>query len=191
MPTFDDYKARQAARAARYAEANPLREAAFRFAEAQVAAGGVTGVTFTLFDGDVRAAYDTWRASPDRGRGWPWPSLVEEFRADDPACFEAAIWRERLLCGLAVGAGMETTAEAPGFVALDYLERTPHATNPLRGRLLAVAVTALLAYAVALDRPSVRLVRPNQYARASAARTGVPFVFVDNPGQRPYLLLHG
>ena len=59
MPTFDDYQAIQAARAARYAEVNPLREAAFRLAESEVAAAGIPGVTFTLFNQNARAAYNT------------------------------------------------------------------------------------------------------------------------------------
>ena len=59
-----------------------------------------------------------------------------------------------------MGAGAEGTSEALGFVAMDYIERTPHAINSRQGKLLAVAVNALLAYAVALGRPSVRLVIP-------------------------------
>lgn len=186
VPTLDDYRAVLAARAALHARFNPLREAAFRSAEAGLAVDGMAGVTFAFFSGNA-----SWQGHPNRDRDRVWSSLFDDFRADDPACSEAAIWKDGVLCGPAVGAGAEGSPKTPGFVAIDYMERTPHAASPLRGRLLAVAVNALLTYAVALGRPGARLVRPNRYARASAARTNLPFVFVDNPGQRPYLSLHG
>lgn len=63
MPTLDDYRAKLAVRAALHAKFNPLREAAFRSAEAEIATKGVTDVTFTLFSGNA-----SWERNPDRGR---------------------------------------------------------------------------------------------------------------------------
>lgn len=70
--------------------------------------------------------------------------------------FDAAIWCNGLLCGLAIG----KPSRGKRHVTVYLLEGARHTTNPLKGRVLAIILTLADEYAKALNAGHVRLMNP-------------------------------
>lgn len=101
----------------------------------------------------ARSAFtETWLAHPGRPVDWDWAALSAGFQNNHPKCFNAAIWYDETLCGLAIGA-----VNQDRFVALDFLEGNPDPTHPLKGRVIEIVLTMAEAYRQLIVVPELRL----------------------------------
>ncbi|WP_144426373.1 hypothetical protein [Methylobacterium sp. ARG-1] len=83
-----------------------------------------------IIAGAARSAFtETWLGHQGRPVDWDWAALSARFQNNHPKCFNAAIWHDETLCGLAIGA-----VNRDRFVAVDFLEGNPDPTHPLKGR---------------------------------------------------------
>ena len=106
-----------------------------------------------IIAGAARAAFTaTWLGHQGRPVTWDWAALSAKFQNVHPKCFNAAIWHDETLCGLAVGA-----VNQDRFVALDFLEGNPDPTHPLKGQVIEIALTMAEAYKQLIGVPELRL----------------------------------
>ena len=88
---------------------------------------------------------------------WDWKFGVRMYRNRYPNRFELAIWHNNSICGLSLG--------RPSYhgtrVRLDFIERVP-GSNPLKGRVTPIAVTAYEVYARLIEASQVRIMSPAQ-----------------------------
>jgi hypothetical protein len=129
-----------------------LRLPAFQDAISALAAVGV--------DADLRpinaaalAAVGQWTS---RRVAWPWHVMAADWRRNHPDRFEVAVWRDGVLCGLALG----RPAPAAAHLSLYYIERNPDPKNPLRGKVTRIVIDALSAYGIVLGKTEMRLIDP-------------------------------
>lgn len=108
---------------------------------------------FTLFGLPLTAL--TWEADPRRRVNWPWIDMREWFRRD-PARFELEIHCAGRICALALGRPSASRSNC----SLHYVEASPDPTHPLRGKVLAVVLTALEQYCAAIGASEMRVVQP-------------------------------
>jgi hypothetical protein len=114
-----------------------------------------TLLTLRAITPESLAAFSTqWQDHTQRLYPWPWHDMAGDYRRHEPTRFEAAVWSADTLCGLALG------RLRAGYCSLDYLEGSPAPAHPLRGMIIPAVLTALTAYALALDRPEIRLIDP-------------------------------
>jgi len=129
-----------------------LNDIGFRATETNLAAAGIA-VEFRRIDPAALVAAEQWTG---RRMLWPWRVLASDWRRNHPSRFEVAVWRDRRLCGLALG----RPAPSATHVSLYYIERDPDPANPLRGDFAAVVVAALASYGIVLGKTEMRLVNP-------------------------------
>ncbi len=128
-----------------------LRQMSFQEAMAQLAASGIEA-DLRPIDAAALAACGEWH---NRRVTWPWAERASDWRRGHPERFEVALWSGDVLCGLALG----RPSKGPSHLALYYVEgRSPD--HPLQGKVTAVVLTALQAYAIALGKKELRLVDP-------------------------------
>src|SRR3954447_11011088 len=108
-----------------------LRRVACQAAEGDLAVAGL-GVDLRPIDAAALDAFGTW--SPRRV-AWPWPEMTADWRRGYPARFEVAVWRDGILCALALGRPSPKAAH----MSLHYLEANPDPRHPLRRKVAAVA----------------------------------------------------
>jgi hypothetical protein len=114
----------QPTRSAAEARYRALRDAAFRAAGADLAVAGMPA-ELRAIDRSALVAAGEWS---DRRVVWPWDVMAAHWRRNHPDRFELAVWRDSVLCGLALG----HPAPAAAHVSLRYIERNPSSANPLR-----------------------------------------------------------
>jgi len=134
------------------AEYRNLRGVAFQDATAFLLAAGVRAELRPI-DAAALAAAELWTG---RRVGWPWHLMIPDWRRNYPKRFEVAIWRDGVLCALALG---RPARKAP-HLSLYYLERNPDPANPLRGQVTGAVLATLRAYAVVLGKAELRLMDP-------------------------------
>ena len=163
-----------------------LRRLAFDDAERLLRdSPGFAGISGALREWDVLSVHaaflSDWKDHPRRRVNWPWDRFVLEAR-DDPSRFELAVWSGRSLCGLAWG----RTARSRSHCALHFLEGAPDPRHPMKGQVLAVALTALNRYCRAIGAQEARLVEPFAAVIPRYAEFG--FTLVKPAGQSPYMV---
>ncbi len=129
-----------------------LRRVAFRAAETDLLAAGIEANLHGI-DAEALGAFANWS---DRRVSWPWQDMAAEWRRDVPERFELAVWRDGILCGLALG----RPSRGPSHIALYYVEGNTDPAHPLRRKLVSATLAALRAYAIALGKAELRLVDP-------------------------------
>jgi hypothetical protein len=142
----------QPTRSAAEARYRALRDAVFRAAGADLAAAGMPA-ELRAIDRSALVAAGEWS---DRRVAWPWDVMAADWRRNHPDRFELAVWRDGVLCGLALG----HPAPSAAHVSLRYIERNPSSANPLRGQVTRIVIDALGAYGVVLGKTEMRLVDP-------------------------------
>ena len=165
---------------------DPVRQASYSQVEALLYNRfGLFGLCLTTINRPAVIAFNAWKSHAARGaRRWPWPSLIHEFRRDDPACFEAAVWSGSQLCGMALGEGDETAS----YCSVDYMEAEPSGQHLLKGHILDIVLTTLVVYTALLGRAEIRLIDPSQYVqRWALGHPSGGYSLVRHPGQRQYL----
>lgn len=103
---------------------------------------GVTAITFA----SIAWFKTNWEHHAQRLTSWDWAG--DNHRPETG--WNAAVWLGDTLCGLASG---QLTKHA---VRLDYIERFP-GNNPLKGRVVPIALTVIDAYATLTDRTELRI----------------------------------
>jgi hypothetical protein len=91
----------------------------------------------------------------DAPGGFDWRRAFLRFRRRAER-FDAAIWGDGVLCGLAIG----TPSRGRRHVSVHLLEGARYTTNPLKGRVLDIILQLADEYARALDAGYVRLMSP-------------------------------
>ena len=127
-----------------------LRRLPLADAQARLVECGVTA-ELRAIDAGALQGFGSWTG---RRVAWPWPPMVAEWRQDHPNRFELAIWKDGVLCGLALG----RPSAGPSHLSLYYMEGNPDPGHPLRDRVTAVTLAALSAYCVVLGKRELRLV---------------------------------
>ena len=146
---------------ARYAR---HRRAAFTRVASDAARTGFVPDGFRLTDIDemaLSAWRRTWLAShPSGSGGWDWEAVSRPFRKN-PSAFHVALWCSGRLCGLAVG-DLSRKRSSGEFTTctIHYIERAPISGNPLRGKVVALAVAAAETYAHSLGAITLRISNP-------------------------------
>jgi hypothetical protein len=89
--------------------------------------------------------------------GFDWIRALKQFRSKVER-FDAAIWSDGFLCGLAIG----KPSRGRRHVSVHLMEGARHTPNPLKGRVLPIVLALADEYAKALGTKYVRLVSPVQ-----------------------------
>ncbi|WP_429500596.1 hypothetical protein ACQUFY_26100 (plasmid) [Robbsia andropogonis] len=137
-----------------------LLEAAFRDALDIIAANNVTAaeIELTFINADaLTIVEEAWMDSPSRPVDWDWRRVVEHFRRRarrQP--FEAAIWADGILCGLAIGQRSRRGTR----VYIEGVEGSP-LPHPLKKRLLVVSLLVAEAYARRIGAKEVWIREPD------------------------------
>jgi len=155
-----------------------LRHLACQAAGADLAVAGLA-VDLRPIDAAALDAFRTW--SPRRV-AWPWPEMIADWRRGHPARFEVAVWRDGILCALALG----RPSPKATHMSLHYLEANPDPGHPLRRKVAAVAITALDAYATVLGKHELRLVDPLPALIPFYCSPGMGFELARPHGETPY-----
>jgi hypothetical protein len=171
---------RFAARGRSLAEARyrALRDVAFRAAEVDLAAAGISA-DLRAIDAAAIAAAGQWTG---RRVAWPWHVMAPDWRRNHPARFEVAVWQGDVLCGLALGRPAPTAAH----LSLHYIERNPDPESPLRGKVTRTVIDALGAYGVVLGKTEMRLVDPLPALVPFYCSPAFGFRLVTPAGEVPY-----
>lgn len=133
-----------------------LRDRALAATQARLVANGIVAELRPIDARALDAFASHWQGCPDRRLRWPWPDMRARFHRDYPARFELSAWSGNTLCCLALGRPSASSLHC----GLHYLEGNPDPQHPLRGRVAALAITALQDYTVALGKREMRLVEP-------------------------------
>ena len=96
----------------------------------------------------------TWASHPNRRVGWDWTQLVSRLRQSHPSRFELAIIVGNQVCALALG----KPSKSRSHCSLDFVEGSPDPKHALKGKVLAVVITALSRYCVVIRAPEMRIV---------------------------------
>jgi len=139
---------------ARYREIRTLA-----LADAELSLSGVLPAPVsirTIDQSALEAFVRSWSQSPDRRVAWPWPIMVSDYRRDATNRFEAAVWSDVILCGLAIGKPSKSGA----ILTVHFIEGNPELNHPLKGFAHLVALEAAHAYATALKANVLRLREP-------------------------------
>lgn len=112
----------------------------------------------------------------DRKVNWDWNFGIRSYRKRYPNRFELAIWYHKTLCGLSIGRPSYNGTR----VRLDFIERTPGHSNPLKGRVTPIAVTAYEVYARLIDASQVRIMSPAE--ELISYYTSLNYIFVKGTG---------
>lgn len=119
----------------------------------------------TDIDGEALAAWEaTWGgAHPSGAGGWDWRALAENLprRA---AVLPVAIWHGSDLCGLMLGqASRARWNRSRHTITLTYVERRPEPPPvPLRGRVIALAITIARNYGLIVGARRLCLRAPDR-----------------------------
>lgn len=106
-----------------------------------------------IIAGAARSAFtETWLGHQGRPVDWDWAALSARFQNNHPKCFNAAIWHDETLCGLAIGA-----VNRDRFVAVDFLEGNPDPRHPLKGQVIEITLNMAEAYRRLIGVPELRL----------------------------------
>ncbi len=145
---------RPAARSRSSAEAKyrELRRLAFQAAGEDLVAAGASA-ELRAIDAAALVAAGQWTG---RRVAWPWHVLAADWRRNHPPRFEVAVWRDAVLCGLALG----RPASAAAHLSVYFLEANPDHANPLRRNVARVALGAARRYALVLGKTELRLIDP-------------------------------
>jgi hypothetical protein len=122
-----------------------------------------------------------WKPISDRKPphgGWDWASLRLDYR-NDPTTLAVAIWLENALLGLLLGRLNNTAAR------IDYLEGTPDLNQPLRGKVILLAIEVGARYAQKAGRAELWLTEPVPAVREYAKRV-FGFEYVEQQGKTPF-----
>lgn len=155
-----------------------LRRLALDDAQERLAASGISAELRPI-DASALEAFGTWR---NRRVAWPWPDMAGDWRRNHPDRFEVAVWRNGVLCGLALG----KPAPSRSHLSLHYMEGDPDPGHPLQGQVTAATFAAASSYAIALPAKELHLVEP--FPALVPRYCGPPFHFelVQPKGRKPY-----
>ena len=131
-----------------------LRRLAHRHAERQITSDmaiRISDIGPSAIDQYVR----TWIEHPDRKTDFEWTEITQYFRKR-PDRFEAAIWSDDVLCGLAIG----RPSDGRDVMNLVFLEGCPEEAHPLKGMVHRAALEAAHAYGTAINSKILRLIDP-------------------------------
>ncbi len=104
----------------------------------------------------IQAWSRTWAGLHPSGYGaFPWGRIAADY-GRQPRNFQAALWAEDILCGLAVG----TVQRDHSRLSLDYLARKQNEPNPLAGEVTGIVTSAALYYCAALEIPLLEISNP-------------------------------
>jgi hypothetical protein len=133
-----------------------IRTAALRRAEGLAAAAlAPTPVRLDAISAAaLQAFHDQWEGHPARRYPWPWPTMLDNARRNEPDRFEVSVWSGDTLCGLGIGPTRQK------FCRVDFIEGSPDPTQPLKGSIAVVVSGAAVACATATGREEVRLNEP-------------------------------
>lgn len=117
---------------------------------------GGTCVDFSEITAVAFAEYETnWRDHPQRWNSWNWREWQREFR-NSPSRFEAALWGDNALCGLAIG----KLSKGRSHLSVHLLEGSPDRGHPLKGRVRHCILELAEFYADIWDCRTVKLIEP-------------------------------
>jgi hypothetical protein len=102
----------------------------------------------------LQAFHDQWAGHPARRYPWPWATMLEDAKRNEPDRFEVSVWSGETLCGLGIGRTRQK------FCHVDFIEGSPDPAQPLKGSVAIVVSGAAVAYATAMGREEVRLNEP-------------------------------
>jgi hypothetical protein len=104
----------------------------------------------------LRAWSETWAGLHPSGYGaFQWNRIVARYRYQ-PRNFQAALWADGVLCGLAVGRVQRDHSR----MSLDYMARKLNAPNPLAGQVTGIVAAAAIYYCAALEVPLLEIANP-------------------------------
>lgn len=152
-----------------YAE---LRQIAFDRAVNRAVARGI-GTSATAITSITPRALQAYAAAwAGRGHwtgdgGWPWDVIARPY-LKKPRAFHAALWEGDVLCGLAVG----TVSRGKERITLRFMQSSPHAAHPLRGRVTLLMFEAATAYGEVLGSKQLILRDPLDGAVSIYRRLG-------------------
>lgn len=130
-------------------------------------------IDITLFNEKAKNAYNAskWEQSSRRQVDWEWFEAYSPFRFRYPKRFEAAIWDNRKLVGLALG---RPTYGATGL-RIDFGERSPHHSGNMP--VFRVTVAAAFVYAKLIGAEEVRCMHPvNERVRHYYVKHGFRYI---------------
>jgi hypothetical protein len=119
---------------------------------------GLSGLRLERIDGAALDFWEkhwkpNWTRKKDYGE-WDWRLADDTFQRDRR--FEVAIWRDDLLCGLAVG-GKPVRNQ---YARVDFMEGWPGAAHPLKGRILPLTAAVAAAYGLQVDAKRILFLNP-------------------------------
>ncbi len=127
----------------------------------------------SLFDEKAKGAYyaSRWEQNPSRQLDWEWFEAYSSFRFRYPKRFEAAIWSNGKLAGLALG----RPTYGAGGLRIDFGERCPSYDGNMP--VFRVTATAAFVYANLIGATEVRCMNPvNERVRRYYVNHGFRYV---------------
>lgn len=138
-----------------------LRADAYASVARRTEAAGTLPVPLRL-TGITQAALTAWEQTwaplvgdSSQPGGWNWRQIAQA-HTRYPDAFHLAIWSGLALCGLSAG----RPSRGHHYLAVNFLEGSPVADHPLKGKVLPLTIAAAMAYGRALDARSLRLTNP-------------------------------
>lgn len=117
---------------------------------------GGTFVDFSEITAVAFAEYQAnWHGHPQRFNDWDWKEWHRGFR-NSPSRFEAALWGDNALCGLAIG----RLSKGRSHLSVHLLEGSPDSRHPLKGRVRHCILELAEFYADIWDCRTVKLIEP-------------------------------
>jgi hypothetical protein len=110
--------------------------------------------------------------------GWDWATLRWDYR-NEPTTLAVAIWSEEVLSALLLGRLNNTAAR------IDYLEGSPDINDPLRGKVIPLAIEIGARYAQKAGRAELWLMDPVPALREFCKRA-FRFEYVEPRGKIPF-----
>jgi hypothetical protein len=135
-----------------------IRQEAFRLTQ-EAFEQALSPVYVWLDDIDRSALHawsETWAGLHPSGYGaFEWGRIAARYR-HQPRNFQAALWADGILCGLAVGRVQRDHSR----MSLDYMARKQNAPNPLAGQVTGIVAAAAIYYCAALEIPLLEIANP-------------------------------
>jgi hypothetical protein len=97
-----------------------------------------------------------WQNHAQRAVQWDWLKLCLWFRRNHPSRFDLMILCQGQLCALALG----KLSASKSYCSVAYVEGAPGQTHQLKGKVLAIVLSALQHYCGAVGAPEMRLEQP-------------------------------
>lgn len=121
-------------------------------------------IVVTSLEESSKAYFEThWQGHPSRKVSFDWfGGIWRTLRKSHPRRMEFGFWKNKVLCGLAVG----RISKGGTWLSITHIEGNPDLNHPLKGKIIALAIFSAQVYAVGAAseerkiRPRVRILNP-------------------------------